>query len=487
MIAKTAFALAATALLVACSGGSENSSSATTRPETTQSSSISTQTSVDGESSTTTAQPGVGDVLAVPGDFDTIQAAVDASLPGDVVLISPGVYHEAVNVTTDEITIRGLDRNEVVLDGAFELDNGIRVLGASGVAVENLTVQSYTNNGVFWTGVEGYRASYVTLYRNGDYGAYAFDSINGLLEHSYASGSRGGGFYIGQCFECNALVDDVIAEYNGLGYFGANSGGNLHIVNSRFNNNRAGIKVNSGTYELCYPQRETTIVGNTVYDNNQPDTPSIRDALLVMYNGIVVEGGIGNVIERNLVADHDRVGIAVVPFVEQRPVDVEPSEETWSLPCSQTREFPLADPDDVEPIYWRPLDNRVVGNVVAESGVADIALIAVDADLDVIDPGELGNCFGANEFESTAPTDLEGIAPCEGVGSGGDHRIGELDYVGWFDALATAPPSMDGPDAPTPARPVFDGMPDAATAPSSPAIGLPPSVDLAAIVVPSRP
>ena len=68
-------------------------------------------------------------MLAVPEEFDTIQGAVDAASPGDLVLISPGVYHEAVNVTTDEITIRGLDRNEVILDGNFELDNGVRVLG----------------------------------------------------------------------------------------------------------------------------------------------------------------------------------------------------------------------------------------------------------------------------------------------------------------------------------------------------------------------
>ena len=45
------------------------------------------------------------------------------------------------NVITDDVTIRGLDRNEVILDGEFELDNGIRILGATGVVVENLTAR----------------------------------------------------------------------------------------------------------------------------------------------------------------------------------------------------------------------------------------------------------------------------------------------------------------------------------------------------------
>jgi hypothetical protein len=50
----------------------------------------------------------------------------------------------------------------VILDGGFELDNGVRVTGAAGVAIENMTARNYTRNGFFWTGVEGYRASYLT-------------------------------------------------------------------------------------------------------------------------------------------------------------------------------------------------------------------------------------------------------------------------------------------------------------------------------------
>ena len=81
--------------------------------------------------STSVPSTTAGATIEVPADQATIQEAVDVATPGDLVLISPGVYHEAVNVTTPELTLRGLDRNEVVLDGEFLLDNGIRVLGAS--------------------------------------------------------------------------------------------------------------------------------------------------------------------------------------------------------------------------------------------------------------------------------------------------------------------------------------------------------------------
>ncbi|MCB9390337.1 MAG: hypothetical protein H6512_12490 [Acidimicrobiia bacterium] len=209
-------------------------------------------TAADGQTSTTVVEQ--GDVVKVPADYPTIQEAVDAASEGSLILISPGTYEEAVDVTTDNLVIRGTDRNEVILDGGFELENGVRVLGANGVVVENLTAQNYTGNGVFWTGVDGYRGSYLTTIKNGDYGVYAFGSVNGIIEQIYASGSPDAGVYVGQCFPCNAHVRNVLSEWNGLGYSGTNSGGNLYITDSVWRNNRAGIVPNSGSYEGCAPK-----------------------------------------------------------------------------------------------------------------------------------------------------------------------------------------------------------------------------------------
>ena len=55
--------------------------------------------------------------LDVPGDFRTIQEAVDAADEGAMVLVHPGVYHEAVVVNSPNIVIRGTDRNTAILDG----------------------------------------------------------------------------------------------------------------------------------------------------------------------------------------------------------------------------------------------------------------------------------------------------------------------------------------------------------------------------------
>ncbi|HEY8527084.1 MAG TPA: right-handed parallel beta-helix repeat-containing protein [Acidimicrobiales bacterium] len=419
-----------------------------------------------------------GATLRVPDDHETIQAAVDAAEPGDLILISPGVYEEAVTVETDELTIRGLDRNEVILDGGFERDNGIRVVGADGVAIENMTARNYTTNGFFWTGVEGYRGSYLTAYRNGDYGIYAFDSVGGLLEQSYASGSPDAGFYIGQCYPCDAVIDGVVSEHNGLGYSGTNSGGDLYIVNSTFRNNRAGIVPNSGSYELCYPGRETTIVGNRVYDNNQPDTPAIDVAFDAMGNGVLVAGGVGNVIERNLVWDHDLTGIGLVPFPESDATDVVPPESALDTPCAEARNQPTADPADIpDTVLWEPRHNQVRDNVVEDSRLADIAVGTLG------DASGLGNCFAGNEHATSAPADLESLAPCgedgEPAEESGDWTRGALDF-GPF--LAEKPPSTDYRRSPVPDD--QENMPDAAEAPPRPATARPEFPDLDAIEVP---
>ena len=425
------------------------------------------------------------DAIMVPADYETIQEAVDAASEGDLILVDEGVYEEAVDVATPDITIRGVDRNEVILDGGFELENGIRVIDTDGVVVENMTARNYKSNGFFWTGSDYYRGSYLTAYRNGDYGIYAFDAYHGQLDHSYGSGSPDAGFYIGECFECDAVIDTVVSEYNGLGYSGTNSGGELYIVNSIFRHNRAGIVPNSGSYELCYPGRSNTIVGNTVYDNNNEDGPAIDVALLAQGNGILLAGSINNTIERNLVYDHDRTGIAAVPFPEEDANDVVPGEDTLETPCEETRDAELPDPESIpDVVLWNASGNSIVDNVVSGSGLADLASATIALEEGGATTADLDNCFSGNEFDTTAPTDLEALAPCDGDGSGGDFEAGALDIL----VLINEQPPKPADDAyqTTPEPEAQESMPDALTTPHVPFEG-PEKPDVDAIEVPAKP
>ena len=428
-----------------------------------------------------TDAPWIESALDVPADYPTIQGAVDAAVEGDLILIAPGTYTEAVQVTTNNIIIRGLDRNTVILDGNFELDNGIRVVGANGVALENMTAMNYTKNGFFWTGVTGFRGDYLTAWRNGDYGVYVFDSVGGVIDNSYGGGSPDAGVYIGECFPCDSLIRNFVAEHNGLGYSGTNAGGNLVITGSIFRNNRAGIVPNSGSYELCYPQRKTTIIGNLVYSNNQADTPAIDVAILAMGNGILSAGGVQNIIERNRVWDHNKTGIGLVPFLEEDPNDEMPAKSAWDMSCADSKKLTPVQP--AGGILWDSQDNTVRNNVLEDNRRADIAVGSAGTDL-----WTLGNCFEGNTFTTSAPLDLETLAPCGTPLSqdAGDWTAGDLNVITWLVDAETAPPSVDWKIATLPEMPVFDSMPDAATAPGVVASATPPVVDLDAITVPDK-
>jgi plastocyanin len=315
-----------------------------------------------------------GVIRRVPADYPDIQTAVDAADPGDLVLVDKGVYVESVFVTTPSITIRGVDRNEVILDGKFTLGTGVMV-GANAVAVENMTARNFTLNGFYWTGVNGFRGSYLTAYNNGDYGIYGFGATNGVFEHSYASGSPDSAFYIGQCYPCKVVLDDVTGAYSGLGYSGTNSGGQMYILNSRFVHNRSGMSTTTFDIELYPPGRDTTIVGNVVTDSGlDNEAAGFYATETLAGTGIGLVGTHANLVERNYVARSRNNGILVLPLLDRH--------------------------------YWPSTRHVVRNNTVVDSGRADLAASGL---------GTLNNCFSGNRYRTSLPWGLQQLNGCGGA------------------------------------------------------------------------
>jgi hypothetical protein len=134
-------------------------------------------------------------------------------------------------------------------------------------------------------------------------------------------------------------------------------------------------------------------------------------------------------------------------------------------------------------VLWAPQENRVVGNVVSDSRVADIAVGTIDAFGTGLTTDKLGNCFSGNTFATTAPQNLETLAPCSGTGTG-DWNAGILDLVGVFLNVPAAPPANRWKTMPVP--PAQPTMPGSATRKPVPFRG-PTKPDLAAITVPAPP
>jgi len=258
----------------------------------------------------------VGTFHGIPGQFETIQSAVDAAKPGDWILVAPGDYHEqgdrtypwpgvasgAVYIATPNLHLRGMDRNRVVVDGTKPgapqcsadpsdqdlgpLDwsgnplgrNGIEVFKADNVAIENLTACNFLDgsdgggNQIWWNG--GYQSGQIGLgpylgqylsatstyfqsaqQPKAEYGIFASNSRGpGLIVHTYASNMADSSYYIGACPDCNAVLADGHAQNSAQGYSGTNSGGHLVIAYSEWDQNLTGITTNSQNSEGPSPQ-----------------------------------------------------------------------------------------------------------------------------------------------------------------------------------------------------------------------------------------
>jgi hypothetical protein len=334
----------------------------------------------------------VGSYRGQRGAFRTIQSAVDAARSGDVILVGPGVYHEradrgshsvaggeeagaGVFIDTPGITLRGLDRNRVIVDGTrpgpgpacsasrSRQDfgphgkdgkalgrNGVEVFKAGNVTIENLTVCNFLKgngdggNEVWFNNGDGsgkslpgrflgawlsatssfYQASGA---RAASYGLFASNSQGpGVFAHTYASNMDDSSYYVGACRNCNTVITDAHAQYSALGYSGTNSGGRLRIENSEWDHNKSGIVSNSqNNDDAPSPQlgwcpqsttRSCTVYrGNRIHDNNNPNVPGAGSASFgAIGTGLTIAGGRGNTIRDNRIYRNGAWGVVTTPY-----------------------------------------------------------------------------------------------------------------------------------------------------------------------------
>ena len=270
----------------------------------------------------------------------TLQQAIAEAAPGDTIVLAAGTYPggNVVPAAKRDITIRGVDRNEVVLDGE---DARARILvRADGVSILNLSAHNFRQNAFYWVAADHYRASYLTWNVRG-YGIYVEDSEHGVIDHSFVSGAADAAYYVGECRPCDATITRVVARL-GCGVFGHER--------DRRGRTRLGLGPQRRRHPAeqlrergIPPEARTTIVGNTVIASGRArcrSTPRWRAFLGI---GIAVAGGNANAIRDNRVTRSERYGIAVFPTA--RFVSFSPGPEPGPP--------------------WRPRGNRTVRNVVS--------------------------------------------------------------------------------------------------------------------------
>jgi hypothetical protein len=338
----------------------------------------------------------VGTYHHIKGQFKTIQAAVDHARPGDWILVAPGDYKttssrapaanpdipSGVLIAKPDLTIRGMNRNTVVVDGTkpgygkcsrkpaaqnygpkhggvHEGLNGIVVWKADNVNVENLTACNFlggasdTGNEIWWDGETGnnkidgwgFLATYLSAtstFYNGvadaaAYGLFSSAWEGGVFAHDYASNFDDAGFYIGACHQlCTQFIRDSQSEYNALGYSGSNSGGTMLIDHNRFDKNEDGFDTNSQNGDnpppqngACPPGIKPPVKGaptcwvlykNKFDHNNNPNVPKSGSAAQgPVGTGVSISGGRNDTVLDNTFADNGAWGTIIVPYPDSGP------------------------------------------------------------------------------------------------------------------------------------------------------------------------
>ncbi len=163
--------------------------------------------------------------------------------------------------------------------------------------------------------------------------------------------------YIGACRHqlCDTWVHNAWMEYSALGYSGTNSGGNLVISNSQFDNNQDGFDTNTqiasdpppiqngacpdnGASGLTHTNSCWTFMDNYVHDNNNPNVPGSGAGYAgagPVGTGMTLSGGRDDTVLGNLFANNGSWGLCSCPLPTPTPRQRGSSARAWDRRTSR--------------------------------------------------------------------------------------------------------------------------------------------------------
>ena len=275
----------------------------------------------------------------VVGPNQSIQHAVNQAVPGDTVLLRPGVYHQSVQIRTDGITLHGSGDapggTRIVPPSTAGNTLCTAVFGPTGVCVlakqvnpkngnviqpvyndtvRNLAVSGFAGNGVFGYGTYGLTVTGVSATNDGAYGISRFESTKTLFADDVVVGNDEAGFYVGDSPDAATVVRNNITIGNQFGIFVRHARGVQVLNNTAIGNCQGILVLDDGQVGGA---GNAVIRGNTVSRNNQlcpanDDTPVTTQGGGILLLGATQTLVAGNAVSVNKGAQFNSGGIVVL-------------------------------------------------------------------------------------------------------------------------------------------------------------------------------
>jgi len=208
-------------------------------------------------------------IINVPGDYLTIQEAIDASNNGDIINVSEGTYYENINFNGKNIHLSGENPTNTIIDGGS--DNSLPTIKlhnftySSDTHISGFTVRNFGNDGIsildggapkisncILNEITG--SSSGAIYIAGDFTGSSVTVERCLVYGNSTNSDQGGGIRVASNngSASAVIINCTITQNSPEGIKVHGSGTNVEVVNSIIFNNSIENLTNEGILDISY-------------------------------------------------------------------------------------------------------------------------------------------------------------------------------------------------------------------------------------------
>ena len=284
------------------------------------------------------------EIHVYPGQ--SIQLAVNSAIPGDVIIVHAGEYHQSVVISTNNITLKG--EEGAILDGTPPADTDTTLIGdgieleagVGGVTIEGLEIRNYSK-GIILFGASNNSVKKNKVADNGWYGIWlSFGANDNEVIENEVTGSTGDGISVflstGNLIKKNKVTDNgwgiVLGTARGVEAGSAND--NEVIRNEVTGSTGDGILVWLSTGNLIQKNKVTDNGRGIALEYKTNDNEVLKNEVAGSTNqGVLVRWwSTGNLIKKNKVTDSGQLDL----YDDSVPL---PLDNTWEKNKYETANF----------------------------------------------------------------------------------------------------------------------------------------------------